>query len=325
MTIGKKPMKSGSSLQALRIKYRSCEGKRITITPYSFPQQHHYNFNNVLVKKVHTNGRNGVSLQVVAEGSPSQCFLIKIPLRPQGIKEGSQWKWEEDTPQPQIIPIRGIGGIQKGRKSDFCIISEYIEGITLKKYLEMEETPKDLEAVLVLAKRLADGLRELKQLGLVHIDIKPDNIMIPKEGEEYKIEQARIIDLGMAVHVSDPDFYFLNYKFAPAGFDNYNYLAPEVVIRECPVYASDVYSWGAVVYEMMRGVPPREIKVNKLTKSAVRASFKNMVTTSQRVNFDEHLRFPPLDKLLERALNPIPNARPTADELVTGLEKLRLS
>lgn len=118
-----------------------------------------------------------------------------------------------------------------------CIVMEWVEGSTLKKWLEGEPTVSDRQHV---ASQLLDTVGHIHAHGIAHRDLKPSNIMITSNGRNVKI-----IDFGLA----DTDVHAILKQ--PAGTEHY--MAPEQASTSKPDVRNDIYSLGLVLREMKPG------------------------------------------------------------------------
>jgi tetratricopeptide (TPR) repeat protein len=118
---------------------------------------------------------------------------------------------------------------------------EWIEGASLSKRLV---SPLSVGEATALGLRLADALGMLHDAGVIHGDLKPDNVMLP--GGE--LASAKLIDLGLARSRSA----------AGAGLPGGTvaYAAPEVLLRRSPTAASDLFSLGVLLWEALAGELP---------------------------------------------------------------------
>jgi len=125
------------------------------------------------------------------------------------------------------------------------IAMQYIEGETLAARLD--RGPTDLDTALSIARQVAQALAEAHRHGIVHRDIKPQNIMITKSG------QVKVLDFGLAKTVaplSDARTTSLLTEYgAVAG--TVPYMSPEQARGEPVDERSDVFSFGSVLYEMV--------------------------------------------------------------------------
>ena len=118
-----------------------------------------------------------------------------------------------------------------------CIVMEWVEGSTLKKWLESDTTSSDRKHV---ASQLLDAVEHIHAHGIAHRDLKPSNIMITSNGHNVKI-----IDFGLA----DTDVHAILKQ--PAGTEHY--MAPEQATGSRPDVRNDIYSLGLVLREMNLG------------------------------------------------------------------------
>ncbi len=125
------------------------------------------------------------------------------------------------------------------------IVTEFVEGLTLAHVIERQGKLSEEEALLI-ARQLAMGLADIHERGIIHRDIKPQNIMISPEGE------AKIIDFGLA---KGADHATLTGSGMFSG--TLNYASPEQVVEAGKVdHRADIYSLGVVLYEMLTGRLP---------------------------------------------------------------------
>lgn len=118
-----------------------------------------------------------------------------------------------------------------------CIVMEYIEGQSLREYLQKERL--DTQQILRIARQLADAIQYIHSIQIVHRDLKPENILITNNGQNVKL-----IDFGF----SDTDSYHILKQ--PAG--TRHYMAPEMLSKDAVSdMRADIFSFGKILAEML--------------------------------------------------------------------------
>jgi len=131
-------------------------------------------------------------------------------------------------------------------KGAHFITMEYVAGEDLKSFIRRAAPLNSGKAVLI-ARQVAEGLAEAHKLGVIHRDLKPQNIMIDKDGN------ARIMDFGIARLVGAKGITGGNVMIGTPG-----YMSPEQVEGQEADPGSDLYSLGIVLFEMLTGRLPFE-------------------------------------------------------------------
>ena len=131
-------------------------------------------------------------------------------------------------------------------KGSHFITMEYVPGEDLKSFIR-RAAPLSTARTLSIAKQVCGGLSEAHKLGVVHRDLKPNNIMIDKEGN------ARIMDFGIARLLKEKG---ITDKGIMIGTPEY--MSPEQVEARQVDQRSDIYSLGVILYEMVTGRVPFE-------------------------------------------------------------------
>lgn len=143
---------------------------------------------------------------------------------------------------PNILAVYDVGTDQ-GRP---YIVSELIEGVSLRR--EIDAGPLPLPRTLDIASQIADGLTAAHQAGLVHRDLKPDNVMVTKSG------RVKIVDFGVvkAVRPEGPGGADLRTITAPhTVIGTAAYMSPEQARGGELDFRSDLFSFGSILYEMV--------------------------------------------------------------------------
>jgi serine/threonine protein kinase len=144
---------------------------------------------------------------------------------------------------PHIVDVFDFGHTKDGRP---YLVMELLVGESLRAHIEREQL-KIAEAVAV-AKSLACALTAAHDRGIVHSDVSPSNIFI--EGENLK--RLKLVDFGLArfVDAVPPSGDSLTLAGTPY------YVSPEQIRGKVPTPLSDQYCFGAVLFELLSGLPP---------------------------------------------------------------------
>ena len=136
------------------------------------------------------------------------------------------------------------------------LVMEYLEGETLEQ--RIKRGALSLDAALKYAEQIADALSKAHRAGIVHRDLKPGNIFLTKQG-------AKILDFGLAkdraileskpdsAHSSSPTTFMGNDTAAGTILGTYPYMSPEQLEGKVADARSDVFAFGAVLYEILTG------------------------------------------------------------------------
>lgn len=144
---------------------------------------------------------------------------------------------------PNIVSMYDVGFDQ----GYHYIVMEYIEGETLKEYITRHER-LSIDNAVKFTIAIAEGLEHAHAMGIVHCDIKPHNVLITKQG------RIKVTDFGIARAMNaGTTMMYTNSIIGSA-----HYLSPEQASGKPVNGSTDIYSLGAVLYEMLTGRVPYE-------------------------------------------------------------------
>ncbi len=147
---------------------------------------------------------------------------------------------------PNVVGIFDTGLTEDGR---LFLIMEYIQGDNLYE-ISSEADTLPVEQALPVFIQVADGLGAAHGMGIIHRDLKPDNIVLTRT---EKGDVVKLLDFGLAKMVGAEDDRI---TLPGEVFGTPQYMAPEQCMGETLYCATDVYSFGAVAYEVLTGEPP---------------------------------------------------------------------
>lgn len=178
-----------------------------------------------------------------------ECVAIKVMLPSLAADPNVQAMFRKEArtltrlTHPALVQYRVLA--QEPQLQVLYIVTDYIDGGNLSAMLG--SVPQDAESVSGLLRRLADGLRLAHELGAIHRDIAPDNILL----ENGLLERARIIDFGIAKDLDPTKGTIVGDGFA----GKLNYVAPEQLgdfNREMGPW-TDIYSLALVILAVASG------------------------------------------------------------------------
>ncbi len=146
------------------------------------------------------------------------------------------------------------------REGEIFLVMERVEGKTLRQLVREQI---ELGDFLPLAVQCAEGLAVAHAQGVVHRDIKPDNIMVTPAG------QVKILDFGLA-HREAPEGETISFETEPGALSGTaGYIAPEVLLEGEADARSDIFSLGVVFYEALTGRHPFLARTGAATSNRV--------------------------------------------------------
>jgi eukaryotic-like serine/threonine-protein kinase len=145
---------------------------------------------------------------------------------------------------PNIVQVYDYGQTE----GKYYLVMELVEGTDLRRYLHFKKGVLDADRSVIIAHDVALGLGAAHRRGIVHRDVKPQNILVGHDGS------IKLTDFGIVSVYKDIDPERLTTTGMTLG--TVQYYAPEQAQGEIVSPAADVYSLGIVMYEMLTGRPP---------------------------------------------------------------------
>ncbi len=144
---------------------------------------------------------------------------------------------------PNVVHIYDVGVDQGGHP---FLVMELVQGQDLKSLIH-KDAPLPVVQAVRLAQSIAAGVGAAHRINIVHCDLKPQNILVTEDG------QVKVADFGIARALAPDDN---DNEPVEVVWGSPHYLSPEQARGYRPTPASDVYSIGVMLYEMLTGVPP---------------------------------------------------------------------
>jgi len=179
-----------------------------------------------------------------------EVVAVKVPLMQfeSDVATFTRFQREEEIGRQLDHPaILKIIPVEKPKSRPYLVM-EYLDGRTLDKVMEATKPLPEKEAAKI-ASRVCEALAHMHGKGVVHRDLKPQNIMVCTDGS------IRILDFGIAKAARMRRLTFAG--FSPT-MGTPDYMAPEQVNGRRGDHRTDIYSLGAILYEMVTGKVPFE-------------------------------------------------------------------
>jgi len=201
-------------------------------------------------------GRGGMGAVWAAEHVrlPGRQVAVKVLLSPGVAADESFARFRREAEiasrlgHPHIVQVLDFNTLPSGEP---YIVLELLEGETLAQRLQ--RGPLELEEALGIARQVGSALQAAHRAGVVHRDLKPDNVFLCAPREENPAPQAKVLDFGISKirgsqTVATQDAVLMGTP---------QYMAPEQALgRNAAIDArTDVFALGAIVYEMLGGRP----------------------------------------------------------------------
>ena len=199
---------------------------------------------------------------------------------------------------PNIVEIYDVGEY----KDHHYIVMEYIAGKTLKQVIRSRGPLVNEEAVDIM-KQLCSAVAEAHSRGIIHRDIKPQNVIVKADGS------LKILDFGIATALGSVQLTQANNVMGSV-----HYLAPELAKGEPASFQSDIYALGIVLYEMLSGDVPYK------ADQAVQVALKHMREPMPSVRAINSTVPQSLENIITRCTAKDPSLRyPNAEEMLVDV------
>ena len=248
-----------------------------------------------IVREIHASSRSHVYL--AKDDAAAAAVVIKIPsVDLRGDPAYLERFAMEDWIARRIEHANVLKPCEATRKRNYLyIVTEFIDGQTLAQWMIDHPQPQ-LEAVRSIVEQIARGLLAFHRLEMLHQDLRPQNIMIDRNGT------VKIIDFGSTrvagiVEMSTP-------LERSEVLGTVQYTAPEYFLGETGTTRSDIFSLGVIAYQMLTGRLPYGADVSR---ARTQAAQRKLIYHSVR---DEDREIPAwLDEVLRKATHPVPAKR----------------
>ncbi len=260
-------------------------------------------------------GRGGMGAVYLAHRADGQfeqkvaIKLIDLPLATDLFRERFRQERQilAELQHPFIARLLDGGVTAEG---DLFLVMEYVEGVPIHRFCENQRLP--LPQRIALFMRVCEAVQFAHQHFVVHRDLKPDNILVAEDGT------PRLLDFGTA-KLLHPSLAAPGSQITREGYQSFTpqYASPEQILSNTITTASDTYSLGVLLYLLLTGTLPYELK-ELTTAELLRVICEEPPRRPTFVN-ESNKRFDPdLEAILLKALRKEPQTRYLTVEQLTA-------
>ncbi len=196
-------------------------------------------------------GKGGMGEVYLAEDT---MLKRRVALKrvPPGLRSDEQYRRRllKEAEKASGLDHEHIAAIYDALESggDTFLVMEYVEGVTLRERLRR---PLGVGECVSVARQCAEALAAAHEKGIIHHDVKPENIMLTAKG------RVKILDFGIARQLPSPEAPTTSESASPGALRGTPaYMSPEALLGNEPDARTDIFSLGVVLYETLAGRHP---------------------------------------------------------------------
>lgn len=244
-------------------------------------------------KAIDTRTEEVVAAKVLRAELATDTAVVERFVRERSILVGLQHR--------NLVKVRDliVDGDQLG------IVMDFVAGGSLRDVIDTEHTLAPALAADVAASVLA-GLEFAHRRGVLHRDIKPDNVLLEPNWRADAADGAKVTDFGIAGMITDTPRTTTGLLGTP------EYMSPELISAGTSGPATDIYGVGVLLYELLAGRTPFAGPGTDFT-----VAYRHVTASVPKIVVP-----PDLQRILDALLDKRPSARPSAAEAASALRKL---
>lgn len=219
---------------------------------------------------------------------PERTVALKV-LRPGSLGDSTRMRFGREVTalgrlkHPNIAQIYDAGVYRPAEGSKLpYLVMEYVDGSSLTDYARNHADELDDKIKLMI--KVADAVHAAHQQAIIHRDLKPANILVDRDGE------PKVLDFGIARLADENSIDFTSHTATGAILGTLAYMSPEQVKGDASAAdaRADVYAMGVLLYEIVMGKPPVDVRNQPLPVALQRISEERTITLG--VGYDHDLQ-----------------------------------
>lgn len=243
-------------------------------------------------------------------------FAVKILFGDLAVQDNMRARFAREAEaasrleHPNVVSVVDFGETAGGQ---LFLVMEFLEGATLEQIIQKQGALPS-HRVISLGRDIARGLRHAHARGLVHRDMKPDNVVVVADRDT---EVPKIVDFGVAFVAAEPDA-----RVTRAGMvvGTPAFMSPEQALGETVDQRADLYGFGMMLYHLLAGRGPFTGEAGEILRQVVTMPVPPIAELAPSADVE-----PQLEAIVMRLLSKHPQDRfQDAEEVLVALEGLRL-
>ncbi len=199
-----------------------------------------------LIRQIHLNERSHIYL--ASDRDTGARVAVKVPAEslrhePELLRHFMMEEWiARRVASPHLLKPH----VTARRRSCLYVVTEFVEGTSLRQWMH-DHRRADLDTVRGVVEQIVRGVRALHRKEMIHCDLRPENILIDREGTVKIIDYGSVRVTGLEEAAG---------KTVDAVLGTVQYTAPEWLAGNAPTWRSDLFSVAVIAYEMLTGRLP---------------------------------------------------------------------
>jgi len=264
--------------------------------------------------------RGGMAIVYRALCEDGTKAVLKVGTAEAAVRPGVEQRYRNEERlgarlrHPNIVRPLAVGRLEgpSGFEGRMFLMTRYVDAPSLSHFMMYHADGVPLEQLWSIGRQLASALVAMHDVGIVHRDIKPDNILVGDDGHVH------VIDFGLAFSLGDVGDEERSEDLTLAGDAPGTplYMSPQQAMHQPISRCFDIYALGVLLYEMCCGSAPHEhLPLREIAAARSDASSKPLSLTIMAPRIPESLV-----TMIERCMAYEPEQRPTAAQVLAFFE-----